>query len=179
MNRAIEGDHIPEAFVPPRWQKPAPLGYGGATDTVSTVAAPLLAGFSVATIGVVAANSHSFRWSGIALFALTAAAILMVASLQFGFHARQHLYFATDIRDWWTVEDLNESRIARLQRQQKEDFQRWLNWSAKRRFAYNAGIVTLALGIAATLVPEPGRGVQESSAAAHGHSARPAESRRA
>jgi hypothetical protein len=122
----------------------------------------LLAGFSVATIGVVAANSHAFRWSGIALFALTASAILMVASLQFGFHARQHLYSAADIRDWWTAEELNEPRIAHLQREQKEDFRRWLNWSTKSRVAYNTGIVTLALGVAATLVPEPGKGVQES-----------------
>lgn len=34
------------ALVPPKWRKPAPLGYGNAIDSVGTVGSSLLAGFS-------------------------------------------------------------------------------------------------------------------------------------
>jgi hypothetical protein len=148
-------------FVPPRWQKPAPLGTGQAMDTATSVAAPLLAGFSVATIGVIASNSDKFRWPGVSLLALTAAAVFLVASLQFGFHARQHLYSPADVSDWWPNEDRTAARDGRLQREQHEDFRRWRWWVKWARRTYDAGIVTLAVGVAAALVPRSGSGFQE------------------
>ncbi|MFD2357647.1 hypothetical protein ACFSTC_62790 [Nonomuraea ferruginea] len=41
------------SFKPPRWSKPAPLGYGHAADAAHFVAAPLLVAAGVAMIGVV------------------------------------------------------------------------------------------------------------------------------
>jgi hypothetical protein len=148
------------AFVPPKWQKPAPLGYGQAIDTVTTIAAPLLAGFSVATIGVIASSSDKFRWPGVTLLMLTAAAILLVTSLQCGFFARQHLYSARDVGDWWPEEDRTPASNERLQREQHEDIQRWRRWVPRARYTYDVGIVTLALGVAAALVPPSDSGAQ-------------------
>ena len=34
----------------PAWRRPVPLGYGVAVDSMSNVAAPLLAGFSISMI---------------------------------------------------------------------------------------------------------------------------------
>jgi hypothetical protein len=139
-------------FQRPAWRKPAPLGYGSALDSMSNVAAPLLAGFSITAIAAVAADSDKFRWPGAALVALTLATILLVASLQFGFHARGYLYSGEDLHAWWTAEEL-ERRSDELQQTQHDHFDLWKQWSAKARLAYNAGIIVLAVGIALLLAP--------------------------
>jgi hypothetical protein len=139
---------------PPSWRKPAPLGYGPALDAATNIAAPLLAGFSITAIAAVAASSDRFRWPGPVLLSLTVAAVLLVASVQFGFHARQHLYSPADVAAWWTAEDLaHPGRADRLQREQHADYETWQRWSTKARLAYNAGIVILAVGVALALVP--------------------------
>lgn len=139
---------------PPLWKKPAPLGYGSALDAMANVAAPLLAGFSVTAIAAIAASSDKFRWPGAALLTLTLAAVLLVASLQFGFNARQHLYSAADVAAWWVQEDLVQpGRAERLQREQHKDYESWQRWSSKSRMAYNAGITVLAVGVALVLAP--------------------------
>jgi hypothetical protein len=139
---------------PQLWRKPAPLGYGSALDAVTNVAAPLLAGFNITVIATVAAASDRFRWPGFTTLILIISAMLLVASLQFGFHARQHLYSAADVADWWTPEDLEvQGRTDRLQREQHVHYARWERSSLRARIAYNAGIVTLAVGIALVLSP--------------------------
>jgi hypothetical protein len=121
---------------------------------MANVAAPLLAGFSITAIATVAASSDRFRWPGAALLILTLATILLVTSLQFGFHARQHLYSAADVAAWWTQEDLAEpGRPERLQREQHRDYAHWERWSAKARITYDAGITVLAVGLALVLAP--------------------------
>ena len=141
-------------FQRPAWRKPAPLGYGPALDSMSNVAAPLLAGFSITAIAAVAADSDKFRWPGAALVALTLATMLLVTSLQFGFHARGYLYSGEDLRAWWTDEEL-ERRSDELQQTQHDHFGRWQQWGARARLAYNSGIIVLALGIALLLAPPP------------------------
>jgi hypothetical protein len=51
-------------FARPKWRKPSPLGYGNAIDAVGSVASPLLAGFSLASVIVVANDARHFRWPG-------------------------------------------------------------------------------------------------------------------
>jgi hypothetical protein len=141
---------------PQLWKKPVPLGYGQAIDAMTNVAAPLLAGFSITVIAAVAAASDKFRWPGAALCALALAVVLLVASLQFGFTARQHLYSAADVAAWWSQEDLAQPlRSERLQGEQHIDYTSWRQWSFKAIIAYNAGITALAIGVALVLVPPP------------------------
>jgi hypothetical protein len=142
------------SFQHPSWKKPAPLGYGAALDAMANIAAPLLAGFSITAIAAVAADSDKFRWPGAALLTLTLAVLLLVASLQFGFHARRYLYSGADVAAWWSPEDLAEpGRSERLERDQHNDFDRWARESSKARGTYNAGIAVLAVGLALVLAP--------------------------
>ncbi|MGW1022671.1 hypothetical protein ACWD4J_02975 [Streptomyces sp. NPDC002577] len=53
--------------------------YARAKDTVTTIAAPLLASGGLGLIGVVAAGEDKFRWPGQALLLVTLAAILLVS----------------------------------------------------------------------------------------------------
>ncbi|MEV6378623.1 hypothetical protein AB0M31_04295 [Streptomyces sp. NPDC051773] len=131
------------------WDKPSPPGYGAAIEAATNIAAPLLAGFSITTIGVVSADSDKFRWPSIALLLLTLAAILLVASLQLGFHARMHLYSKADLAAWWG----EETDLEQLKEEQVADMESWRRIKGLARVAYNAGIVFLAVGISAALVP--------------------------
>ena len=143
------GDDRP---LSPSWQFPVPFGRGAATDTMTGVAAPLLAGFSLALLGVVAQAPGSFRLPGAALFTLTATTILMVGCVQLGFRARSYLYSAADISSWWP-EPRPPIVTEALQRQQAGHFALWLRWSNRARVAYNAAIIMLACGVALVLAP--------------------------
>lgn len=80
------------AFTPPKWRKPAPLSYGHAIDSVGTVGSSLLAGFSLASVIVVTGEAHAFRWPGATVLALAAAAVVLIASVQFTYNTRQFLW---------------------------------------------------------------------------------------
>ncbi|GAA2230260.1 hypothetical protein [Streptomyces indiaensis] len=121
-------------------------------DAVSNVAAPLLAGFAVAAIGVVAADSDQFRWPGAVLLCLTLAALLFVTCVQFGFHARRHLYSPADITAWWSEEEARE-RHDLLREEHATDFQYWESWRRRAYAAYTGGMVVLWMGVSLVLLP--------------------------
>jgi hypothetical protein len=47
-------------FISPKWRKPTPLGYANSIDSVGGVAAPLLAGFSLASVIVISQDAANF-----------------------------------------------------------------------------------------------------------------------
>jgi uncharacterized membrane protein HdeD (DUF308 family) len=51
-------------------------------ESVGTVASPLLAGFSLASVVVVAGDPQKFYWAGAAIISLTVAAITLIAAVQ-------------------------------------------------------------------------------------------------
>jgi hypothetical protein len=104
--------------------KPAPLFYGSALESVSTVAAPLLAGFSLAAAVALGADAEKFRWSGGAMLSLTIAAVLLVSAVQCGFTARRHFYSAADVKDWRPDAQEDSDRELKLRERQQEDFKR-------------------------------------------------------
>lgn len=139
-------------FRPPRWAKPAPLGYGQAADAAHFVAAPLLTSAAVALIGVIGADGDKFRWPGPALLGLALAATALVGSVQYGFHARALLYSAADVADWWGDQDVTE-HCAELRERQHEHFRQWQVKIGRAVLAYNLGTTLLGAGVAACLAP--------------------------
>ncbi|MFD8003828.1 hypothetical protein [Streptomyces mirabilis] len=119
---------------------------------MTNVAAPLLAGFSIATVGVVSADGDKFRWPGAVLLCLTSAAFMFVSCLQLGFHARRHLYSWADITAWWAEDEVHD-RLVLLREEQHADFQLWVRWRRRAHAAYSAGMVMLWAGVALALVP--------------------------
>jgi hypothetical protein len=142
---------VPDPGSPP-WAKPDPLAYGASADAAHFVAAPLLAAGAVALLGVVAADADKFRIPSVALLALTVATVLLVASVQFGFHARAVLYSASEVSDWWGEEAVAGDRDRRVA-QQRADFDRWRFRIRRAVRAYNLGVTMLAVGVALSLVP--------------------------
>jgi hypothetical protein len=139
-------------FKPPKWQKPNPLGFGAAVNSTAYVAAPLLAGFSVATIGVITTSEQSFRWPGATLVCLTVAAILLIASLQLGIVAQKYFTSGADYKAWWTEEEITR-RQDEFSENQEYDFRDWLLWAAWATVIFYLGIAVLAAGLATLLAP--------------------------
>jgi hypothetical protein len=141
------------AFVPPRWRKPAPLGYGNAIDSVGTVGSSLLAGFSLASVIVVSSAAAEFRWPGAAVLALATAAVALLGAMQFTYMTRQFLWSAADVAQWWPEADSDAELAARLREEQADSFRRWEIWARWTRAAHGTGILILLAGLALALPP--------------------------
>lgn len=139
----------------PAWRRPGPLGYGPAFDAVGNVAAPLLAGFSVSTIGIVLTAEATIRWPGAVFIALTLAAASFIMCLQCNFHARPYFYSPAEAADWWSESDFRERRED-IQAEQENDLGIWYTWMNRARRLYNLGVFALWAGIAFALMPPPG-----------------------
>ncbi|HEY2304990.1 MAG TPA: hypothetical protein VGI05_03830 [Streptosporangiaceae bacterium] len=144
------------AFVPPKWRKPAPLGYGNAIDSVGTVGSALLAGFSLASVIVVTSAAGQFRWPGAAVLALATAAVVLIASVQFTYNTRQFLWSGADVHGWWPELQENSELETRLREEQAESFGRWQAWARWTRAAHGAGVLILLAGLAVALPPPRG-----------------------
>jgi hypothetical protein len=138
----------------PEWERPPALGYGPAVDAVGNVAAPLLAGFSVSTIGIVLADESAIRWPGAVFITLTLAAAAFIMSVQCNFHARAYFYSPADAADWWSKSDFKEW-LADIQAEHKHDQGIWYTWMNRARRLYNLGVFALWVGIAFALMPPP------------------------
>ena len=149
-------------FVPPKWSKPAPLGYGNAIDSVGSVASPLLAGFSLASVILVSDDAGNFRWPGAVMLALTIAAATLIGTVQCAYNARQYLWSAADVTSWWPDIENGSQREELLRHEQSKAFHRWEAWARWTRTTYDCGILALLVGLALALPPQHGAGAQES-----------------
>ena len=86
-----------------RWLLPSPKrGYGtsAAVQSVGSVAAPLLAGFSFTLVGLVLASPDRIRWPGASLVLLTAAGLSHVTAVQCAAWAREWNPTPSELLNW-------------------------------------------------------------------------------
>lgn len=136
------------------WAGPGDFGQPAAFDAKTGVAAPLLAGFSLTLLGVVAQAPTSFRWPGATLTALVIVVMMLTACVQFGFRGRAVLYSKADVDSWGRLSALGSVADERLRAAvQARDMAEWRRWHHRSRLTYNVAIVVLAVGVALVLVP--------------------------
>jgi hypothetical protein len=140
----------------PLWAKPSPLGAASAIDAIASIAAPLLAGFALATIAVVAQGESSFRWPGLSILFCVLTAASMVMSIQFGFTARAFFYSPGDVANWWPEASEDSGRRAWLKSEHERHFEQWRRYATRARLAYNTGACTLTLSLFALAAPPTG-----------------------
>jgi hypothetical protein len=96
--------------------------------TTVTNVAGFLAGFSLATVVLIASAPGSFLWPGVAVLALTIASVVLVGAAQW---SRNGAYYYEEYRQHW----------------------RDMIW-----FLYHVGVIALLAGVGAALVPKPDAG---------------------
>lgn len=70
-------------------------------ELTTSIAAPLLAGFSITLVGVVAQASEHFRFPGTCVMFLALSAVLLLVCVQCGFWARQYLTTPSETKNWY------------------------------------------------------------------------------
>jgi hypothetical protein len=121
-------------------------------DSVSSATLPLLAGFSTTSVVVVADDAQNFRWSGLTVLFLAVAAVVLIAAVQFSYHARIALF------EWCEREDEEErkkvlSTPSQDIRRQDADYRRGVFWAKRTRVAYDVGLLALLLGLGLAVAP--------------------------
>lgn len=117
-------------------------------DSVSSATLPLLAGFSTTSVVVVADDAQNFRWSGWTVLPLAIAAVVLIAAVQFAYHARIAL------SEWCEQEDgKGLSTPSQVLRQQDADYKRGVFWTKRTRWAYDVGLLALLLGLGLAVAP--------------------------
>lgn len=133
-----------------------PFGYSAALENVGTSAAPLLAGFAFALIGLTISNADALARPNLALLLLVVASLALVFSVQAAFTARS-FYVAPG--DYLALEQIAaEDGIPwdQMKRECAGWLERHKTWLQLTRFSYNFGIVVLFAGVGVTLVPPAG-----------------------
>jgi hypothetical protein len=129
-------------------------------DSVASVASPLLAGFSLASVLLVSDDAGNFRWPGAAILALAIASIALIGAVQFGFNARQYLWSAADVAGWWPDMKEGSEREDLLRAEQATAFGRWRVWTKWTRRAYDLGILAILAALGLALPPPHDIGAQ-------------------
>ena len=137
-----------------RWQVEYPLGRTDSMRALGTVAAPLLAGFDLATLTLLATADKPPRLASLAMAAVTIGAVLFLFSLQI---TCSGLLFAANPseREGWVGELGASASSARLVEAQRKDL--WLarRYFRRARWTYDLGLLATLVGIAAIVAPGP------------------------
>src|SRR6266550_3941131 len=124
----------------PTWMPPSPYGSPAAIDSMGSVAAPLLAGFSMTLLILVITSPGSFRWPGPVLVAFSVSAVALVSVVQFTFWARSYTVTPDELKSWWPDVETEERRsVVRGEQLAHEQARRI--WSTRARRFYRAGII--------------------------------------
>jgi hypothetical protein len=151
-------DHTgPElADEPPRgpyWETPDLYGEAEALNSMGTIAAPLLAGFSLAamvqTLTIKASQSRS---PDVALLLFMLAAVLFVGTVQAMFWARGYQANPQEMKDWWP-DAQDPERLKQLRREQKRHAAGFRMWSNRARATYSAALLCLLAALTILAVP--------------------------
>jgi len=131
-----------------------PYYYNGpkAIDSISSVAAPLLAGGTLAFMGVVLQQQNAFRFPGVVLVVSAITLMALIFTVQSGYWARQHAVTPWEIEQWWP--DLPESlKIHRVRADWWQDHADYLVWANRARLSFGVGVTTVWLLLATAIVP--------------------------
>jgi hypothetical protein len=135
---------------------PEPLGRAESIQTAGSVAAPLLAGFSL-TIAIlllpnISTADRTFgRWGDLSLALLLAAAILLVMAVQCAMTARGYQVTPDELLIWWGRPDGPPSGA--MLANQKVHATKNKHWASLTRLTYNLGILLLLAALPITILP--------------------------
>jgi hypothetical protein len=146
---------------PPRgsyWETPNLYGEAEALNSMGAIAAPLLAGFSLAAmVQTLTITTSDTRWPETALLLFMLAAVLFVATVQAMFWARGYQTSPSEIKAWWP-DATDPERLKLLRDEQKWHAAGFRMWSNRARVAYAAALLCLLAALTLLAVPAESHG---------------------
>jgi hypothetical protein len=143
---------------PALWLRLIPVGYGIGLTSFATIAAPLLAGFSLTTIVALSSSADNRGTRGdIAIAAFSVTTTLMLFALQAGIAASQRDVPPDQRAARYPEARHNPLWMERLRADQWRDQKEALQLYARCRWTYNLGIIAFLGGLIALLIPSPSR----------------------
>ena len=134
----------------------SPYGSPEALENLGTSAAPLLAGFAFALVGLLLDKGSSLWEPDIALLLLVLAGVLLIGAVEFAFNARRFQVPPGDyvaFREIAVEDGFPKAELQKLQVSWRAYHAKWAAWA---RRTYNAAIVVLFFAMAFVLVPHSG-----------------------
>jgi hypothetical protein len=149
MDGSAPGLRTPEEVADATWVK-----------SVGGVTTPLLGGFSLASVIVVSDDAAEFRWPGPAILALTVAAVVLIAAVQFAQVAGRSYKARADLPISGRKYNVHKDPMPEFEEEGYKEranafaqAQRMSKWT---RNLYHVGTDALLLGLALALAPKQG-----------------------
>ena len=140
------------------WDAPELYGEAEALNVMGTIAAPLLGGFSLASMVLtVTITTSETRWPDAALLLFMLAAVLFVGTLQFMFVARRYQASPSDLKAWWPDAE-QPQRMKKLQNEQKWHARGFRRWSRRALVLYRTALLCLQAALTMLAVPAVSHG---------------------
>jgi hypothetical protein len=149
----VEPESEHELLPGPIWRMPEPYGEPEAFNSMGAIAAPLLAGFSLAAmVQTLTIKTSDARWPEVALLLFMLAAVLFVFSVQAMFWARRYQTTPEEIKAWWP-DAAHPLRLKALRDEQRMHAKGFSLWAHRARATYNAGLLCLLAALTVLAVP--------------------------
>jgi hypothetical protein len=142
----------------PTWDVPYPYGWPAAVDSMGSVAAPLLAGISIALATLLLSIQESLHWPDVALFLLVGATLCLLGAVQATFWMRRYSVTPSELSEWWGKDLDSPERLGAVMQEQQNLAREQRVWALRARRLYNAGLLFLLLSLPTILVPKGGIG---------------------
>lgn len=143
---------------PSYWDTPRRYGEAEALNVMGNIAAPLLGGFSLASMVLtVTITTSDSRWPDAALLLFMLAAVFFVATVQFMFAARMFQASPPDFKAWWPDAE-QPRRMEELQIEQKRHAAGFRMWSHRARVTYRVALLCLQAALTMLAVPAESHG---------------------
>ena len=136
------------------WKRPERLGYHETLRGLGGVVAPLLAGFSLATIGVLVSASDAPPLAGWTTAALAAAVGLLLLSMQCAFLALARNPSPAEILAWHPEVAVDATTLEDARAAQRATFADMARFWKISGAAYDFGVLAFLVGVVLMLAPE-------------------------
>jgi hypothetical protein len=138
-----------------RYRAPEFYGDASALHSVSSVAAPLLAGGALALGGVVIQQQDALRYPGAVLLLLVLAVFALVFAVQSGFWAQRHWATPSDMEQWYG--HLPEQDVIEIvEEDAADDRVSYRLWAARTGVGFAVGLVLLWAAFGTAIIPSEG-----------------------
>jgi len=136
------------------WEQPTRLGYADMLRGYGGTIAPLLAGFSLATIAALVSAENVPRWANWSVLALTLTVALLITTMQLAVIALGHATPPGDRLGWRPEATREEAQLQEVRASQRHDYAWVAFYWRLAGVCYDLALCAFLAGLLLLLIPE-------------------------